>query len=76
MNDRDNWNGCEDCAVEIQAQIGGEIYRITSISDPRLGGYRGSNPNWYYHEVVVKDGKVYDGWACRGSSYRGIKKIV
>jgi hypothetical protein len=62
ISDPENWNGCEDCAADIQAQIGGDIYRITPIDTPILGGYRGTNPAWGHHEVVVKDGRVYDGF--------------
>jgi hypothetical protein len=54
--------GCENVALQIQRHIGGKIIRIVP-ADPRaryLGPYRGHNPNWAYHEVVVKDGRVYD----------------
>ena len=27
-----------------------------------LGGYREKNWGWYFHDVVVKDGRVYDGF--------------
>jgi len=54
--------GCEDVAQEIQSQIGGKVYRITNRLDPKaaLGGYRGKNWSWFYHDVVVKDGVVFD----------------
>src|SRR5262249_25832194 len=56
--------GGEAVAKQIQKHIGGEIKRIVP-KDPvaRLGPYRGHIPGergWAYHEVVVKDGRVYD----------------
>lgn len=63
-----NWNGCEQCARDIRAQLGGgDIVRIRPEGGaPSLGGYRGANPGWAYHEVVVKDGRVYDAFGPRG----------
>lgn len=60
-------NGCERAAREIRKHIGGDIIRITP-KDPRarsLGEFMGHSPGhenqgWAYHEVVVKDGRVYD----------------
>lgn len=59
-------NGCESVAKQIQKLIGGDIKRITPSGGPTLGGYRGSNPAWAYHEVVVKEGRVFDAFT--GSS--------
>lgn len=59
----ENWNGCENCAQQIQKNIGGDIHRITPIGAPSLGGYRGVNPRWSHHDVVVKESRVYDGFS-------------
>ena len=59
----ENWNGCEKCAQDIQSGIGGEIIRIKPMDGiPSLGGFKGSNPGWAHHEVVVKEGRVYDAF--------------
>jgi hypothetical protein len=59
--------GCEGIARQIQKHIGGEIMRITALApggvDPGMlfiGPYRGHNLFWHHHEVVVKEGRVYD----------------
>ena len=69
ISNPNNWNGCERCARDIKAQLhGGDIVRIRPQDGaPSLGGYRGNNPGWAYHEVVVKDGRVYDAFGPRGS---------
>ena len=55
--------GCEDVAKEIQQKIGGTRYRIEDqYGAPTLGKYRGEDTYWNYHEVVIKDGRVYDAW--------------
>lgn len=59
--DPDNWNGCEKCARYIRRQIGGDIYRIEANA-PALGKYRDKNTGWAHHDVVVKDGRVYDAF--------------
>lgn len=53
--------GCEAAAVQIQQLKGGTIHRFTG-KDPALpmGGFDGSNHGWYHHEIVIKDGRVYD----------------
>ena len=38
----------------------GEVVRITPKDAPMLGGFRGKNWGWNHHEVVVKEGRVYD----------------
>jgi RHS repeat-associated protein len=56
--------GCESAAKQIKKHIGGDIKRIVPM-DPRasnLGAYRGQNIGWSHHEVVVKDGRVYDAF--------------
>ncbi|WP_437814639.1 RHS repeat domain-containing protein [Sorangium sp. So ce1078] len=52
--------GCESIARQIQKQIGGDVVRITPKDTPGLGAFRGKNWGWSHHEVVVKDGRVYD----------------
>jgi hypothetical protein len=55
-------NGCEENARQIQKQIGGTVARITPKVDPALGGYREKDWGWAHHDVVVKDGRVYDAF--------------
>ncbi|GAA2114395.1 RHS repeat-associated core domain-containing protein [Streptomyces synnematoformans] len=58
--------GCEDVARKIQSQIGGTRYRITdSYGAPSLGKYRGEDTMWAHHDVVIRDGRVYDAWTSR-----------
>lgn len=52
--------GCEAVALQIQRHIGGDVVRITPKDAPMLGGFRGKNWGWSHHEVVVKDGRVFD----------------
>jgi hypothetical protein len=61
IKDSKNWNGCEKAAQEIKDLIGGEVKRITP-ADPKasLGPYRGVSQGWHHHEVVVKNGRVFD----------------
>jgi Pretoxin HINT domain len=71
-----NWNGCEQCALDIQAHIGGTVVRIAPIDTPILGGYRGRTPPWGHHEVVVKDGMVYDAFTgAKGTSIADYKAL-
>ena len=58
-------SGCEDVAAKIQGAIGGDIVRIKpSASLPgrnlTLGPRGGTSTGWSHHDVVVKDGMVYD----------------
>ena len=63
IKNSENWNGCEDFALWVQKKIGGDIARIRpDFGAPSLGKYRGTNPGWAYHDVVVKDGRVYDAF--------------
>lgn len=52
--------GCENVARQISKHVGGNIVRITPKNAPALGGFRGKNWGWVHHEVVVRDGRVYD----------------
>ncbi|MFV2104850.1 polymorphic toxin-type HINT domain-containing protein, partial [Micromonospora sp. LOL_024] len=53
--------GCERVADHIQSVIGGDVMRITDrYGAPFLGKYRGVDSGWGYHDVVVKDGRVFD----------------
>lgn len=53
--------GCEKVADHIQSVIGGDIMRITDrYGAPHLGKYRGIVSGWNYHDVVVKEGRVFD----------------
>ena len=53
--------GCEDVARQIQKLIGGDVIRLMPQAGiPMLGAYRGHFPFWFYHEVVLKNGRVYD----------------
>lgn len=59
---------CTDCALDIQAQIGGQIYRMQRPPGPNGEEYplgrSDNNPDgdWFYHDVVVNDGRVYDSF--------------
>ncbi|MFI6367975.1 putative T7SS-secreted protein [Nocardia sp. NPDC050630] len=55
--------GCEDVALDIQESLGGTRMRLTDqYGAPSLGQYRGQDTFWGHHDVVVKDGRVYDAW--------------
>lgn len=57
-------SGCEDIAVQIQKAIGGKVHRITPSSSlpgaPTLGQRGNISTGWYHHDVVVRNGRVYD----------------
>jgi hypothetical protein len=54
-------SGCSGVAKQIQKQIGGDIATITPKGGANvLGGFRGKNWGWDYHQVVVKEGRVFD----------------
>ncbi|MEU4157708.1 polymorphic toxin-type HINT domain-containing protein [Actinoplanes sp. NPDC026670] len=58
--------GCEAVALEIKRRIGGEIYRINPPPGcSNLGRYRDQWSGWGHHEVVVREGRVYDGFTDR-----------
>lgn len=49
----------------MEELIGGDVKTIKPIEGDdnprvRLGTFDGSNYRWAHHEVVVKDGRVYD----------------
>ena len=54
--------GCEAVAIKIQHSIGGTIHRIKpkSARARSLGPRGGTDTYWAHHDVVVKDGRVYD----------------
>jgi hypothetical protein len=67
--------GCSDKADEIHTELGGSatIYSIQSKDNepgethqyPLGGTYRGHPTGYFFHDVVVKNGKVYDGFGDR-----------
>ena len=58
---------CQQCAAAIQKMIGGERVKIEPKDTPVLGpSTLYPQGNWGFHEVVVKDGRVYDGFTGRG----------
>ncbi len=61
ISDKKYWNGCENIAKQINNHIGGTIHRIDA-NGLQLGNFKGQSPGWFHHEVVVKDGKVYDAF--------------
>ena len=76
--DPKNWIGCEECARDIQSKIGGKIFSIKPVSSaPVLSVYRGVSPNWHFHEVVVKDGRVYDAFGpMKWRTNQGLQKSI
>jgi len=56
-------SNCEQCAQDIQNQIGGNIVRVTP-SEGSVLGPSANNPvgDWVFHDVVVNGGRVYDGF--------------
>lgn len=68
INEEDNWTGCEGVATDIKTELGGtaEIFVIKPKTDGlKLGEYREVGTGWYEQHVVVKNGKVYDGFGPR-----------
>jgi hypothetical protein len=58
-------SNCSQCAVKIQKIIGGEIKTIRSPG-PVLGPSKHNRDgDWGYHDVVVLNGRVYDGFTGR-----------
>lgn len=54
-------SGCEGAARQINRHVEGTIHTITPKKGlPSLGGFRGQSPGWASHDVVLKDGRVYD----------------
>ncbi|WP_435826080.1 RHS repeat-associated core domain-containing protein [Micromonospora taraxaci] len=59
-------SGCEAVARNIQQQIGGVVHRIVPPGGAsNLGRYKGQWSGWGHHEVVVRDGRVYDAFTDR-----------
>ena len=64
---------CGEVAEEILDLPGGDATIVSTQSDantvpnqyPLEGTYRGKGTGWFYHDVVVKDGRVYDGFTDR-----------
>jgi hypothetical protein len=56
--------GCERVAGQIEKLIGGEIEQINpGLPGARyLGKYRTVDLKWTFHQVVVKNGRVYDAF--------------
>lgn len=53
--------GCEAIATRIQGAVGGTVHRFTNVVPNTFLGPRGGiDTHWYHHEVVIKDGRVYD----------------
>ena len=47
--------------------------RITDrYGAPTLGKYRGQDSLWAHHDVVVKDGRVYDAWTGPNGEVMGV----
>ncbi|AJT70043.2 hypothetical protein T261_8450 [Streptomyces lydicus] len=38
---------------------------VDATGAPWLGPYRGQDSGWGHHEVVVRNGRVYDAWTDR-----------
>jgi len=57
-------SGCGNVAKRIKDAIGGTIHKIVPSSKlpgkVNLGLHSGKNTEWFYHQVVVKNGRVYD----------------
>ncbi len=51
---------CEARARQIQRVLGGEIHTIKPKTGGFLGPVKGEVPTWRSHDVVVKNGRVYD----------------
>ena len=75
ISNSDNWNGCEDAAKQINKHIGGTIHKIEPKQTKYLGAYKNTYTGWDVHEVVVKDGKVYDAFTgSKGLDIESYKK--
>ena len=69
MGFRGRRDNCEAVARQIQRLVGGEIKHIKPKGNlPWLGGLRGNSPRWQFHDVVVKNGRVYDAF----TGYEGL----
>ena len=52
--------GCDEVAEDIQAIIGGDIKTLTPKEGGFLPPFREQSQGWFYHKVVVKEGRVFD----------------
>ncbi len=53
--------GCDEAAEQILQDIGGEIFTFSPPNGvPRLGDYGLTDESFFYHTVVVNDGRVFD----------------
>ena len=59
-------NGCEGVAKQIKGIVGGDIKRIVPKQGQVLGGFgkpgQWAYGEWAYHEVVVRDRRVFDAF--------------
>jgi hypothetical protein len=56
-------NNCDKIAKQIQKLIGGEVKKVLPTPGAKwLGAFKGMNLKWYWHEVVVLNGRVYDAF--------------
>ena len=57
---------CEACATEIIESLGGgDRIRLEPTQTPILPEYRGVQPDWGFHEVVLQEGRIYDSFGPR-----------
>jgi hypothetical protein len=54
--------GCEEFAKKVKKSIGGEIVSITPNRGKSLPEFQGIGTGWSHHQVVIKDGRVYDAF--------------
>jgi len=64
------WNNCLNVANNIKATLGGGdvVWVVPEDPAPLLPPYMGVTTGWHFHYVVIKDGKVYDGF----TDYEGL----
>ncbi|MFD6427096.1 hypothetical protein, partial [Streptomyces sp. NPDC060198] len=58
--------GCDVCAENIRDSLGGgTIFTLENNQGGELPYYRGQDSQWWWHAVVVYEGRVYDAWTGR-----------
>ena len=68
--------GCEKFAESVQKAIGGKIVEITPNRGRFLPNFKGVEPGWQNHVVVIKDGRVYDAFTgSKGMAIDEYKKL-